>query len=92
MEEIMLRFPHLIDSILKEVDNKSLSKCREVDRSLCDYIDHQKFFWIRRIQMYPECIEMFYNLWKETFKKTPLKIVCRLALAAENIFQSPTLR
>ena len=81
------RFPHLIESILKELDNKSLSKCREIDRSLCHHIDQQKFFWLRRIQMYPECIVMFYNLWKLTIERTPLKIIKRLALVANNIFQ-----
>ena len=48
MNVFMLRFPHLIDNILKEVDNESLSKCRKIDRSLCDHIDQQKFFWVRR--------------------------------------------
>ena len=83
----MLRFPRLIESIIKELDNKSLSKCREIDRSLCEIIDQQKFFWLRRIQMYPECIVRFYNLWKLTIERTPLEILKRLALVASNIFQ-----
>ena len=65
MNVFMLRFPHLIDNILKEVDNESLSKCRKIDRSLCDHIDQRKFFWIRRIQMYPDCTKMFYMEWKK---------------------------
>ena len=87
MNVFMLRFPHLFDNILKEVDNESLYKCRKVDRSLCDHIDQQKFFWLRRIQMYPECIVMFYNFWQRTIERTPLNIIKRLALVANNIFQ-----
>ena len=33
MDEIILRFPYLPEQIFSELDNKSLAKCRETDRS-----------------------------------------------------------
>ena len=85
MNVFISRFPHLIDNILKEVDNESLSKCRKIDRSLCDHIDQQKFFWVRRIQMYP--IAIFRKEWNKTLKRTPVEIVERLVLVANDVFQ-----
>ena len=50
LDEMMLRFPHIIQDVLEELDNKSLTKCREVSRSWCSFLDEQKFMNIRIIK------------------------------------------
>ena len=50
MEDICLRFCHLSAAIFKEIDNKSLNRCRRVCRIFCKSIDGKKFKWIRVFQ------------------------------------------
>ena len=39
MEEVISRFPHLAEKIVKDLDDQNLAKCREVGRSLKEIID-----------------------------------------------------
>ena len=61
MEEISLRFPHIIEQINKVLDIKTLVKFKEANRIVCNIIDNQKqgrFFWTRVIQTnLSNCIE-----------------------------------
>ena len=50
LEDANLRFPHISEQILKELDNKSLTLCRELSTSMCDFIDNTKIPWMRIIQ------------------------------------------
>jgi len=47
MTEIIERYPHVAEQIFKELDNKSLSKCREVAKSWKDLIDRRNYPWTR---------------------------------------------
>ena len=52
---ICLRFPHLLEQINELLDNKSLTKCREVSRIMCSITENQesgRFFTKRVIQSY----------------------------------------
>ena len=37
-DEMMLRFPHIVQGVFNELDNKSLTNCRNVSRACCDFI------------------------------------------------------
>ena len=50
MEEVILRFPHLIEQIFEKLDNKSLTKSRKVSISWKNVIDNQRYYWIRNVQ------------------------------------------
>ena len=54
MDEIILRFPHLAEQIFSELDNKSLAKCRETDRSWQDVINVEKSYKQRIKKMIEE--------------------------------------
>ena len=42
LDEMMLRFPHIVQDVFKELDNKSLTNCRNEGRACCDFIDDEK--------------------------------------------------
>ena len=47
METLCKRFPHLAKRIFDQVDNKSLNKCKEISGAVLEYLDSERFFWIR---------------------------------------------
>ena len=44
MEEILLRFPHLGEAIVKELSNEDDSKLREVSRTWQNFVDTPRIF------------------------------------------------
>ena len=57
MEEILTRFPHLGENILKELDSKSLINCKEVDRTFKNFMKVERKSYFRVIQRYTNCSE-----------------------------------
>ena len=72
LDETMLRFPHIVRDIFKEVDNKSLTNCRNVSRACCDFIDNEKFYWVRKIQNYVS-MKTFLQQWQKVLRNIPTK-------------------
>ena len=52
MESIFEKIPDLGDKIIKELDNQTLVKCKEVQRSWNNFINKEKILWFRMIQNY----------------------------------------
>ena len=74
IENICLRFPHLMEQINELLDNKSLMKCKEVSRTMCLNIENQKsgtFLTKRVIQSYNKNTKKYTEEWKVVFKKLP---------------------
>lgn len=44
MQEILLRFPHLGEAIVKQLSNEDDSKLREVSRTWKDFVDTPRIF------------------------------------------------
>ena len=59
IDTILSRFPAIAEDIFKELDSKSMVKCRKVSVPWQNFIDNQKFIWLRRMQMYSENMEQF---------------------------------
>ena len=57
MEEILKRFPHLGENILKELNSKSLINCKEVDRTFKNFMKDERKSYFRVIQRYTNCSE-----------------------------------
>ena len=51
MEDLILRFPHLLEKIFEKLDNRSLTKCREVKKSWRKFIDERRYPWIRIVDI-----------------------------------------
>ena len=57
MEEVLARFPHLGDKILKKLDSKSLINCKEVNRTFKDFMKVEKRSYLSAIKWYTNCSE-----------------------------------
>ena len=72
MEEILTRFPHLGENILKELDSKSLINCKEVDRTFKNFMKVERKSYFRVIQRYTNCSE---SLMRKIVKKYGTAII-----------------
>ena len=87
MEDIILIFPDLAESIFGQLDNKTLTNCKKVSRNWCEFIDNKKIPWIRRINKYEKNMKTFHEDWKKAVTRTSTKNVKDLALACEDFFK-----
>ena len=51
MEKLCKRFPHLAGRIFDQVNDESLNKCKEVSGEMLEYLEKERFFWIRIIKV-----------------------------------------
>ena len=75
MENICVRFPHLLEKINELLDNKSLVKCKEVSRKMSSIINDQEsgtFLTKRVIHRYIKNYKEFAEEWKIVLKKLPI--------------------
>ena len=74
MENICVRFPHLLEQMNELLDNKSLVKCKEVSRTMSSIIKNQKsgtFITKRVIHSFIKNYTEFTEEWKIVLKKLP---------------------
>merc|ERR1712156_1125776 len=50
-EELIARFPHIVQQIFENLDNKSLTNCKEVARPWQNYIEDRHMTWIRIVNI-----------------------------------------
>ena len=84
---IMLRFPILIQDIFEELDDRSLTNCKIASKSWCEFIDDNKFPFIRKIREYRRNMEEFKIHWNKVVIRTPFEIVKELAIAVHQCFR-----
>ena len=85
MEEIVMRFPVIAQQILEQLDNQNLTKCREVDKTLCSSIDKDRLIWTRMIKNYIKDNNFFRKSWNLVMKKVPVKYLEDLALTTQKL-------
>ena len=63
LDEMMLRFPKIVQGVFQELDDKSLTNCRNVSRACCAFVDNEKFYWARKIQscVSPSEFEVYFE-------------------------------
>ena len=83
MDEVLIRFPDAAKDIFKQVDDKNLAKCREVNKIWCNFVDNGKLLW-RRIQKYYKNQTWFQDAWKLVTTKVPTEKLRELAQALKN--------
>ena len=86
IDETFRRFPHLSQNIFNNLDNNSLTNCREVCRTWKSSIDCEKFACLRRIQKYRRRLEPL-DQWNEVIKKTPVEEIKQLCQIVEHLFK-----
>ena len=88
MADLILRFPHIVERILDELNNCDLANCRKLSKSLRKFIDMQKLPWIRMIKKYSRSQTEFCDQWKQVTEKTPTPMVKKLAIYTEKFFKA----
>ena len=97
MEQVCIRFPHVIEQINKELDFKTLVRFKEANRIVCDVINNQKqgrYFWTRIIHTnlpISNCIE-FKEDWKNVFSKTENEYLKKHAINIQKFFSFSSTR
>ena len=86
MEDIILRFPTVAESIFAELDNGSLTNSKMLNNLWASFITAGKIPWIRMMQKYSENMVEFFDHWKKTLKRAPVEIVQELALMVEEFY------
>ena len=82
------RFPNIAEAIFKELDNRSLGNCRISSKIWGNFIDEQKFPWVRRIGMHQDNLIGFSEDWRKVLAKAPYEPIKSLASAVEKFFSS----
>ena len=88
MEDIILRFPIIAESIFAELDNGSLANSKMVTNLWVSFITAGKIPWIRMILKYSGNMVEFFDHWKKTLKRAPVEIVQELALMVEEFYDA----
>ena len=92
MEEVFLRFPHLIEKVFYKLNNESLVTCRKVSKTWCDQLDGQKFPQVRKIKAKVKQFHAIGDAWKIFFKKASLETVIDFGKAVDKFYQiNPSL-
>jgi ankyrin repeat protein len=81
MENLLQEFPHLAKRIFDQLDVRRLNRCKEISGEVLEFLDNERFFWIRIIMKYKRKIKDFTKLWKQVFDKTPVEKVKQIAIA-----------
>ena len=83
MESVFAKIPDLGDKIIRKLDNPSLVKCIEVQRSWYNFINNEKTIWFRKIQ---NCIgnkNKFSKAWEKVLMKSPIEFVMQVAIVSQ---------
>ena len=88
MDSIQLRFPTLAENILNRLEDQSLLKYQESSKNSYDFLNNEKFFWMRILKKYNKYFETSKESWKKAIHKTPTGVVKKLALAVLNFFST----
>ena len=76
MENFIKRFPVPGGMILNNLDDQSLARSKEANREMAEFIENERFYWIRIIKKYN-------NNWKQIINKTPIEALKELAIESE---------
>ena len=82
-----MRFPLASKIILNNLDNQSLVRSKESSRKVAEFVDGERFIWIRIIKKYSQHFEGFEESWNEVINKTPVNILKQFAISAQKFFK-----
>ena len=92
MEDLSRKFPHLATSILDNLDNKNLTNCKKCSRDISQFLNTERFYWLRIIKSYKGNWILFQKSWKQAIDKAPVEILKQLAIAIQQFFTPESSR
>ena len=88
MELLCQRFPLMAQKIMNHVDDQTLINFKEAGRNNAEFLEKERFYWIRIIQSYNCLIGKYQEVWNKVVSKTPIEIIKELAVA---VHQFPSI-
>ena len=95
MEEVCIRFPHIIELINNCLDDQSLVKFKETSRLIFKITTEQKnknYFWIRMIQSDIIDFGKFYEDWNSVFENLSPQNVKKLAHIVQTFYKTGPMK
>ena len=86
MDDILIRFPAIGQTILKQLDNKSLVKSKEVSQIWHSFLDNDSLIWKRKIKSYTKNQFEFYEIWNMVTRRVSVHILKDFAMTVEDFF------
>ena len=86
MEEFVFRFPVVGRHIINKLDNLSITKAKQVSKSFSTYLDKDRSFWTRLLQMYSENHVIFKKDWILVTQTLPVEELKIFAFAVEKFY------
>ena len=74
------RFPHLAERIFDQVDDQSLNNCKEISDEVLEYLENERFFWIRIIKKYIGKLKVCSSNFTDLLKRTSIKKLINMNL------------
>ena len=68
--------------VFKNVDNQTLVNIQKSSRRINNFINGEKFYWLRIFQKYCQMAGSFSEYWKKIVKNIPLEVFKKLAMAS----------
>ena len=87
-----MKFPQVVQKILKKLNNQDLAKFKEVSKFLSSFLEKDRFFWKRILQKYGENHAKFKETWISVTEKMPVDELKELTLAVEKFYTYRTWR
>ena len=83
LEDIFQRFPLVCKQICNELDDESLINLKEASRNNDEFLEEERFFWVRRIGAFHGLMGDLQEVWKTIVLRTPVEIVKELVLTVQ---------
>ena len=84
MEEVFLRYSHIAEQILDQLDNKNLAQSNKINRLWYNFIKNHKNTWLRMIKKYTKCSN---GSMKRIIPKGDVKTVAQLAKKIKTLYK-----
>ena len=91
MDVIVKRFPILAMNISNNLDDQSLVIFKNANRENYEFMDQERFYWIRILRKYNEYFETSKESWKMSISKIKAGFVKKLAMATMNFFKTASV-
>ena len=88
MDVLLRRFPTLAVNVINNLDDQSLVQFKDTNRENYEFMDKERFYWIRILKKYSEYFETNKESWTESISKIQAGFVKKLAMATLNFFKT----
>ena len=74
--------------VFNELDDQSLTQVKMSNREICQYLEEERFYWIRVLKSFKGRVDEFDESWKKVVIKCPVEIIQQFVVACHNFFET----